>query len=131
MLADGNFSPSLEHHGVSQYSGSRKMCGCALSLCFVWKYVSTRTRALACYVQCPSDSRYKANVFHTRSKRVSHVEQLAGRMLLQWCNRCETSEIQAKAYSGQRGTRTCMRSIYTTLVYVCMCVAAVECETCI
>ena len=29
-----------------------------------------------------------------------------------WCNRRETSEIQAKAYSGQRGTRTRMRSIY-------------------
>ena len=28
-----------------------------------------------------------------------------------WCNRRETSEIQAKAYSGQRGTRTRMRSI--------------------
>ena len=32
-----------------------------------------------------------------------------------WCKRRETSEIQAKA---QRGTRTRMRSIYTTLVYV-------------
>ena len=27
-----------------------------------------------------------------------------------WCNRCETSEIQARSYSGQRGTRTCMCS---------------------
>ena len=35
-----------------------------------------------------------------------------------WCNRRETSEIQAKAYSG---TRTRMRSIYTTLI------AAVDC----
>ena len=35
-----------------------------------------------------------------------------------WCNWRETSEIQAKAYSGQRGTRTRMRSVYTTLVYV-------------
>ena len=38
-----------------------------------------------------------------------------------WCKRRETSEIQAKAYSGQRGTRTRMRSIYTTLVYVHSC----------
>ena len=38
-----------------------------------------------------------------------------------WCKRRETSEIQAKAYSGQRGTRTRMRSIYT------MCIAAVDC----
>ena len=35
----------------------------------------------------------------------------------------ETSEIQAKAYSGQRGTRARMCSIYTA--YVCMWVAAV------
>ena len=28
-----------------------------------------------------------------------------------WCKRRETSEIQAKAYSGQRGTRTRIRSI--------------------
>ena len=39
---------------------------------------------------------------------------------LYWCNRRETSEIQAKAYSGQRGTRARMRSIYTAYVYVCV-----------
>ena len=47
-----------------------------------------------------------------------------------WCNRRETSEIQAKAYSGQRGTRTRMRSIYTTLVYIMYVhssIAAVDC----
>ena len=44
-----------------------------------------------------------------------------------WCNRRETSEIQAKAYSGQRGTRTRMRSKYTTLVYVHSSIAAVDC----
>ena len=41
-----------------------------------------------------------------------------------WCNRRETSEIQAKAYSGQRGTRTRMRSIYThnaSVMYVRSC----------
>ena len=49
-----------------------------------------------------------------------------------WCNRRETSEIQARAYTGQRGTRTRMRSIYTACLY---CVygrslaLAVQCET--
>ena len=42
-------------------------------------------------------------------------------------NGVKTSEIQAKAYSGQRGTRTRMRSIYTTLVYVHSSIAAVDC----
>ena len=45
-----------------------------------------------------------------------------GREASYWCKRRETSEIQAKAYSGQRGTRTRMRSIYTTLVYVHSCI---------
>ena len=33
-------------------------------------------------------------------------------------NKRDTGEGQRQAYSGQRGTRTRMRSIYTTLVYV-------------
>ena len=50
-----------------------------------------------------------------------------------WCNRRETSKIQAKAYTGQRGTHTRMRSIYihslSILYIVCMEALAVQCET--
>ena len=46
-----------------------------------------------------------------------------------WCNRRETSEIQAKAYSGSEAL-VCACGVYTQRC-VCMCVAAVECETCI
>ena len=77
--------------------------------------------------------------FHAVSGPTKHREgQLVGGCNVAseasyWCNRRETSEIQAKAYSGQRGTRMRMCSvIYTMLVYtvyVHMCVAAVECET--
>ena len=33
-----------------------------------------------------------------------------------WCNRRETNEIQVRAYSGQRGTRTRMRSIHSVSI---------------
>ena len=56
--------------------------------------------------------------FGTNETQQLREGQLVGRMLLQRLATGETSEIQAKAYSGQRGTRTRMRSIYTTLVYV-------------
>ena len=41
-----------------------------------------------------------------------------------WCNQRETSEIQAKAYAGQRGTRTRMRIIYIhslSILYTTVC----------
>ena len=38
-----------------------------------------------------------------------------------WRNRRETSEIQARAYTGQRGTRTRMRSIYIHSLYTIVC----------
>ena len=55
--------------------------------------------------------------FGTNETQQLREGQLVGRMLLQrlaiyWSNRRETSEIQARAYTGQRDTRTRMRSIY-------------------
>ena len=38
-----------------------------------------------------------------------------------WCNRRETSEIQARAYTVQRGTRTRMRSIHSLSISVPLC----------
>ena len=70
--------------------------------------------------------------FGTNETQHLREGQLVGRMLLQRLATGATGEIQARAYTGQRGTRTRMRSIYTACLY---CVygrslaLAVQCET--
>ena len=58
--------------------------------------------------------------FGTNETQQLREGQLVGRMMLQ---RLATGATE-RAYSGQRGTRTRMRSIYTTLVYVHSSIAA-------
>ena len=62
--------------------------------------------------------------FGTNETQQLREGQLVGRMMLQRLATGATGvkqAIQAKAYSGQRGTHTRMRSIYTCIL--CTCIA--------
>ena len=65
--------------------------------------------------KCKLDSAYRkpfSRTFRTNETQQLREGQLVGRMLLQRLATGVTSEMQARAYSGQRVTRTRMRSKY-------------------
>ena len=80
--------------------------------------VSKKPKVMAWKSQYANELELTVSRFRAVSGPMNRSSYVKGNWWVECCfNRRETSEIQAKAYSGQRGTRTRMRSIYT-LVYV-------------
>ena len=91
-------------------------------MCVEFRKKTFRSKVMAWKSQYANEFRS----FGTNETQQLGEGQLVGQMLLQrlatgatGVNKRDTGEGQRRqAYSGQRGTRTRMRSIYTTLVYV-------------
>ena len=85
---------------------------------YVWSFEKTfRSKVMAWKSQYANELELTVSRFRAVSGPMKHSSYVKGNWWVECCfrgyNRRETSEIQARVYTGQRGTRTRMRSIYT------------------